>query len=155
MGGENDNSKESEPPLPPTPKVFNSIEAKKFSVIPAFYIFVEIVLCIPVWGFPVGLVGIIARCLCLIYYACSFFDSQNLRVIASTKQFPLHVTIIFLDVVAVMLIMADLLPKYSSIVSNMVLLCVAIVIKTALIYPLTVYIDYLKFIEKYGDLVQV
>ena len=62
--------------------------------------------------------------------------------------------VILLDLIAVFLILADLLPNESLMVSNIVILCVAIVIKTALIYPLTVYIDYLKYILKYGDAVK-
>ena len=62
--------------------------------------------------------------------------------------------VILLDLIAVFLILADLLTNESVMVSNIVILCVAIVIKTALIYPLTVYIDYLKYVLKYGDAVK-
>ena len=62
--------------------------------------------------------------------------------------------IILLDSIAVLLILADLLPNASLIVSNLVILCIAIVIKTALVYPLTVYIDYLKYMVKYGDAIK-
>ena len=62
--------------------------------------------------------------------------------------------IILLDLIAVLLILADLLPNASLIVSNLVILCIAIVIKTALVYPLTVYIDYLKYMVKYGDAIK-
>ena len=117
-------------------------------MIPIIYFAGEAGLCVPLWGYPTGLVGVVGRLVYLIYVVCSFFDTAQLRVVASTKQFPLHITVIILDIGAILLMLVDLVPMTMLI---MVLVGTGIAIKMALVYPLVVYCDWLQYNVKYGD----